>query len=96
VARRDLEDFYVLAILDHRYLSQKAATKKNKGNMEFLVSWLGYTADWNSWEPWSAMRPVKALHRYLHHGGLSHLIPKEFVRDDYDIDSDSDQELEDV
>jgi hypothetical protein len=65
--------------------------------MSFLVSWLGYGPEWNSWEPWAAMRPVKACHRYLSRAGLAYVIPKEFRRDNYDIESDeSDQEVDDV
>jgi hypothetical protein len=97
VARRDLEDFYVHEVLDHRWLTAAAAQKKNKGQMEFLVSWLGYSSDWNSWEPWSAMRAVKALHRYLDRSALAYIIPNEFRRPNYDVESDeSDQELDDV
>jgi hypothetical protein len=92
IARRDLQEFYVHEILQHRYTSLQ--DRKTKGNMEFLVSWLGYGPEWNSWEPWRNLRAVKALHRYLARIGLARLIPTEFRRDDYDVDSsDSDGDV---
>jgi RNase H-like domain found in reverse transcriptase/Integrase zinc binding domain/Chromo (CHRromatin Organisation MOdifier) domain len=92
VARRDLQEFYVHEILQHRYTSLQ--DRKTKGNMEFLVSWLGYGPEWNSWEPWRNLRAVKALHRYLARTGLASLIPTEFRRDDYDVESsDSDGDV---
>ena len=92
VARRDLQEFYVHEILQHRYTGQK--DRKQRGNLEFLVSWMGYGPEWNSWEPWSNLRAVKALHRYLARVGLSNLIPTEFRRDNYDVESsDSDGDV---
>lgn len=92
VARRDLQEFYVHEILKHRYTSHQE--RRRKGDMEFFVSWLGYGPEWNSWEPWRNLRAVKALHRYLFRVGLASLIPVEFRRDNYDVDSsDSDGDI---
>jgi hypothetical protein len=90
VARRDMQEFFVHEVLEHRYTT--AAERKLKGNLEFLVSWLGYGPEWNSWEPWSELRALKHLHRYLYRVGLSSMIPKEFKRENYDVDSDSEPE----
>jgi hypothetical protein len=89
VARRDLEEFFIHEILEHRYTDQ--SDKKLKGHMEFKVSWLGYGPEWNSWEPWKELRATKHLHRYLHRVGLDSSIPKEFRRDNYDEDSDEEE-----
>jgi Chromo (CHRromatin Organisation MOdifier) domain len=93
VARRDLQEFYVEEILQHRY---KDNSKHTKSAMEFLVRWKGYDSDWDSWEPWETLRAVKALHRYLARVGLSSIIPREFRRDDYDVvSSDSEEDGQD-
>jgi hypothetical protein len=91
VARRDLEDFYVFEILSHQWVGP-GWERKLKGSLQFKVSWLGYGSEWDSWEPWSSLRAVKALHRYLHRTGLGYLIPREYVRECYDQDTDDDEE----
>jgi transposase InsO family protein len=90
VARRDLREFFVHEVLNHRY--KTATAPHTSSNMEFLVSWLGYDSDHNSWEPWCNLRPTKALHRYLSRVGMASKIPKEFRRADYDVDSDSEED----
>ena len=89
VARRDVQEFFVHEVLNHRY---KAGVPRVSSNMEFLVSWLGYDSDHNTWEPWCNLRAAKALHRYLARVGMASKIPKEFRRADYDAESDSEED----
>jgi hypothetical protein len=84
VSRRDLEDFYVREILDHQWVGP-GYERQLKGCLQFKVSWLGYGPEWDSWA-------VKALHRYLHLNGLPYMIPREYVRESYDNDTDDDEE----
>jgi hypothetical protein len=90
VARRDLDEFVILEVLEHRYTPQ--TERREKGRMEFLIRWLGYGPEWNSWEPWREVRECKEVHRYLFRVGLENEIPKQFRRDNYDVDSNSDDD----
>jgi hypothetical protein len=55
----DKEEYIVEQILSHR-----GAWNRLK-SLEFLVRWQGYNAESDSWEPWTALRRVQALHDYL-------------------------------
>ena len=55
----DKEEYVVEKIKSHR------GTWNKLKSIELLVRWQGYTADSDSWEPWSNMRRVHALHTYL-------------------------------
>ena len=90
VARRDLDEFIVEEITDHRYTDM--GERREKGRMELRVKWLGHGPEENSWEPFKNLREVKALHRYLHGAGLDREIPQQFRRADYDVDSETEEE----
>lgn len=92
-ARRDLDEFVVHEVCDHRYTAA-GDERKEKGRMEFKVKWLGYGPEEDSWEPWKDMREVKAVHRYLHRAGLDSEIPRQFRRADYDADSETEGEVD--
>ena len=72
VAVRDRDEFLVEAILNHR------GNFKIKSELEFLVKWVGYEAEYNEWIPWSNLRRTSRLHTYLHDIGKDSVIPKEF------------------
>ena len=53
---------------------------KKKTEIEFLVSWLGYAQEHNSWEPYKALRDSEQLHAYLTEHKLRFLIPQKFLK----------------
>jgi transposase InsO family protein len=72
IARRDhLEHF-----LDRVY--DISGDPKNKKSLKFRVSWFGYDASEDSWEPYANLRDTEALHDYLRSKKLQFLIPKKF------------------
>jgi hypothetical protein len=74
IARRDvLSSFVVESILDHTPKS----TRTLKSKMEFKVRWEGYNEDYDLWLPFSELRDVPALHRYLWDNGMKHHINKQ-------------------
>ena len=68
-ARRDYMEFYIEAITAHKGNTKKVST------LTFLVKWLNYSEEQNSWEPWSALRLTDQLHTYLKNVGLKALVP---------------------
>ena len=72
VARRDNMEF--TKILEHK------GNLKKKTEIEFLVSWLGYAQEHNSWEPYKALRDFEQLHAYLTEHKLRFLIPQKFLK----------------
>ena len=69
IARRDYLEYFVEEILEHRGNPKKVST------LQFLVKWLNYTKDHNTWEPWANLRLVGPLHKYLRANQLEKLIP---------------------
>ena len=70
VARRDYMEYFVEDILGHR-------GKHQRTHVEFLVKWLNYPSDKNTWEPYSRLRDVDKLHDYLRHNNMTKLINKQ-------------------
>ena len=68
----DQEEFIVESIVNHR------GNWSNLKSIELLVRWQGYTSESDSWEPWSSLRRVAALHKYLHQIGRTKYIPHQF------------------
>jgi hypothetical protein len=69
IARRDYLEYFVEEILEHRGNPKKVST------LQFLVKWLNYTEDYNTWEPWANLRLVGPLHKYLRANQMEKLIP---------------------
>jgi hypothetical protein len=69
IARRDYLEFFVESILEHKGSFRRLSTLK------FLVKWLNYPSSKNTWEPWSNLRLVDALHTYLRAHNLQRYIP---------------------
>ena len=65
----DKEEYIVEKIISHR------GTWNRLKSIELFVRWDGCTAAQDSWEPWSSMRRVKALHGYLKTIGKERYIP---------------------
>ena len=72
IARRDHMEYFIEEILEHR------GNLKKKSEIEFLVSWLGFSVDCNSWEPYANLRDTEQLHQYLTRHKLQRLIPLKF------------------
>ena len=72
IARRDYSEFFVDKIISHRGHTNRRA------DVQFLVRWLGYEEEDDTWEPYSFLRQVSQLHVYLTANRLTKLIPKEF------------------
>ena len=73
VARRDDMEYFIDKILQHR------GNLKKKTEIEFLVSWLGYAQEHNSWKASKALRDTEQLHIYLADQKLRYLIPQKFL-----------------
>jgi Chromo (CHRromatin Organisation MOdifier) domain len=69
ISMLDTEEYVVESITAHR------GSWKRLSSMEFLVNWSGYTAADSTWERWTNVRDVKALHQYLINIGLEKHIP---------------------
>jgi hypothetical protein len=88
-ARRDLQEFAIQDVLEHRYIRGLKSGGKNE--MQFKTRWLGYGPSDDTWQSWRSLVDTKALHRYLHKNKMDKLIPPKYRRDSYE---DSDDELE--
>ena len=71
-ARRDYMEFFIEEIIAHRGLRSKPS------QMTFLVKWLNYDENHNSWEPYKSLRRSNRLHDYLRENNMITVIPKEF------------------
>jgi hypothetical protein len=71
VAVTDAGEFHVEAIVQH------FGDPKRKSGMDFEVKWTGYDdpAE-NTILPWSEVRLLPVLHKYLRDNGMGKLVPK--------------------
>jgi hypothetical protein len=86
-ARRDLQEYPIQEVLEHRFIQGRKTGGKNE--MQFKTRWLGYGPSDDTWQSWRSLVDTKALHRYLHEQHMDKLIPPKFRRDSYE---DSDDE----
>jgi hypothetical protein len=63
VAARDQEEFMVDCILQHRVIPKGSIKKPH--HLEFLVAWLGYEEEFNTWEPYSLVKDLQAMQDYV-------------------------------
>eukprot|EP01038_Epipyxis_sp_PR26KG_P015932 gene15932-21615_t len=87
VARKDSEEAWISKILDHRFIILKEGSKekqgnstkrKNQGELEFLVRWLNYPKEPDSWEPFKHLRATDQQHEYLRTHKMKSYIPTVF------------------
>jgi hypothetical protein len=72
VAMRDYHEFAIDRILEHR------GNPRDKTRMSFLVRWLGYGEEDDTWADWGELRATDQLHDYLRQQGLRTLIPRNY------------------
>jgi hypothetical protein len=70
VAARNAGEFFIDRISEHRGKTQKRTT------MEFLVSWKGYSAKDDTWEPYKAVCKTQAFVDYCYANRLTSLVNK--------------------
>ena len=76
VSRKDYLEFFIETVLAH------TGDSKRLSSLQFKIKWLGYDETYNSWEPWSNLREMEILHKYLILNNMRSLIPYKF-RDNY-------------
>ena len=74
VARHDYMEFYIEIILEHRGDLQSTTS------LEFLVKWLGYADEHNSWTSHANLLDTEKLHECLTSNNLLRLIPRKFTK----------------
>jgi hypothetical protein len=70
VAARNAGEFFIDRISEHRGKTSKRTT------MEFLVSWKGYSAKDDTWEPYKAVCKTQAFVDYCYANRLTSLVNK--------------------
>ncbi len=70
VAARNAGEFFIERIYDHR------GTTTKRLNMEFLVSWKGYSQKDDTWEPYKAVCKTQAFVDYCYANKLTSLVNK--------------------
>ena len=68
VAIQNAQEFHIDRILSHRGDSNK------RSSMEFMVRWLGYSEEYDTWEPYNNLRDTDQLITYLKDNKLKKLI----------------------
>ena len=73
VAAKEIHEFYVGEILDHRPRGQ---ARPLRGGLAFKVRWLGYDESDDSWEPWAELRSNSIVHAYCRAHGMGGIVSK--------------------
>ena len=73
IAYRDKQMYAVEAIRGH------TGSRTQRAKMRFLVKWLGYPEEENTWEPWAHIKDNRILHEYLREHKMGSLVPKRYA-----------------
>ena len=68
----DRDEYIVESIIDHRGNPKKVTT------LEFLIRWLNYSSDHDTWEPWAEVKKVSVVHDYLYANNMSNIVPRQY------------------
>jgi hypothetical protein len=82
IALKDRQGFLVENIIRHK------GSHNQKTKMMFLVKWLNYSEEENTWETWNTLKTNLSLHRYLIFKNLERLIPKSFVQNETSLEKE--------
>ena len=69
--RHDHDEFFIEKIIAHE------GDFKELSNLSFLVRWLSYSEEDDTYESWATLRNSGQLHASLHSIGKSSVIPKQ-------------------
>ena len=61
LAAVDHDEYVVESVLEHRF----RASKRLASHLELLIAWAGYDKSEATWEPYSNLRDVAIVHRYV-------------------------------
>ena len=81
VARLDARETLIQEILAHEKIINPEdvdRTRSKRSDMWFLVRWVGYPTEADSWEQFSTIRDTEALHTYLVRNRMTSYIPSKF------------------
>ena len=67
----DRDEYIVDSIITHRGNPKKATT------LEFLIRWLNYSSEHDTWEPWE-VKKVSVVHDYLYANNMSNIVPRQY------------------
>ncbi len=71
------QEFLVEEILQHRGTRSNANRRYLRGGFEVLVQWTGFSEDYNTWEPYEAVKNTAKFHEYLVRNRLQYLLTTE-------------------
>ena len=70
VAIQNAQEFHIERILAHR------GNRNRKTQMEFLVRWLGYSEEYDTWEPYRGLQDTEQLIAYFNANKFKTLVKK--------------------
>ena len=83
IALRDrIHEFPVETVLGHRFKTQEDGTRGGKSSdLEFHIHWRGFSARWDSWEPFKNVRLSTLVIDYMRENKMKRFIPRNLEED---------------